>query len=408
MNDFLPSLPRWKDHADQANWAERAAGKAIRSIHKFEPLPASQVACIAANIRAQRSKYSRFWIMATATLILGLATGAFASHLDVLPGWLTRIVKPKSTMTVPHEQPSGKVRRTTKAVTSMELPSNGIESNIQVGPPLPDMPLVEPTAVSPTVGHGAVLRAITRPATPTPKPASFGRPQSQELPSPSSGNLLPPAAPIEDAPKDEGAPSSGRSRITQLAWMQKQVDPGLDAPVEAAPKNGNGSNSSQETKGVQGVAKHLTKAIRALRIEHSPNAALAILDLHAAELDKSAYRHESLILRVEAMLALHRQREVLRLLDKSALADVAASRTLLVTRGKLRAAANRCNEAVGDFDLVLAEAKPLDRQALFGRAVCRKKLGDGTGARTDLERFRREFPGDPQTHDLEKQIATSP
>jgi hypothetical protein len=104
------------------------------------------------------------------------------------------------------------------------------------------------------------------------------------------------------------------------------------------------------------------------------------------------------------MLALGRKTEVLRLLDDVALTDVAASRSLLVTRGELRATANRCADGLGDFDLVLARSKQADRQALFGRAVCRKKLGDSAGAQADVERYRREFPTDPRLSDLEGQV----
>ena len=91
------------------------------------------------------------------------------------------------------------------------------------------------------------------------------------------------------------------------------------------------------------------------------------------------------------------------MLDGIALTDVAASRALLVTRGKLRAAASRCAEASVDFGHVLGEAG--DKQALFGRAVCRQKLGDEAGAHADLERYRREFPGDPAAHDLERLLS---
>jgi hypothetical protein len=59
----------------------------------------------------------------------------------------------------------------------------------------------------------------------------------------------------------------------------------------------------------------------------------------------------------EAMLALGQRTSVLHLLDRIFLTDVAASRGLLITRGKLRPAANRCAEGIGDFDLVLTEAR---------------------------------------------------
>jgi hypothetical protein len=143
------------------------------------------------------------------------------------------------------------------------------------------------------------------------------------------------------------------------------------------------------------AALHLKEIVQALRIEHSPRQALALLDRYASELSSGAFADEALLLRVESMMSLGERAAVLRLLDGRALADVAASRVLLVTRGELRAAANRCSEGIGDFDLVLAEARRPPKQALLGRAMCKKKLGDVAGAQADLERYRREFPEDP-------------
>jgi hypothetical protein len=123
-----------------------------------------------------------------------------------------------------------------------------------------------------------------------------------------------------------------------------------------------------------GPVKYLSAAIRALRVEHSPQSALALLDRHAGDLEKSSVSHEALLLRVEAMLKLERQAEVLKLLDATPMAGVAASRALLLTRGELRAAANRCAEAVSDFDLVLVQTQGHNKRALAGRAKCLKPV----------------------------------
>jgi hypothetical protein len=140
---------------------------------------------------------------------------------------------------------------------------------------------------------------------------------------------------------------------------------------------------------------YLKEIVRALRIDHSPSQALALLDRYASELAGSAFAEESLLLRVEAMLALGHRTSVLHLLDQTSLTDVAASRGLLITRGELRAAANRCAEGIGDFDLVLTDARRPPKKALLGRALCKQKLGDTAGATADFDRFRREFPDDP-------------
>jgi len=143
------------------------------------------------------------------------------------------------------------------------------------------------------------------------------------------------------------------------------------------------------------AAVYLKAIVQALRIDHSPSQALALLDRHAGELAGNAFAEEALLLRVEAMLALGQRSAVLRLLDGMSLTDVAASRSLLVIRGQLRVAANRCADGIGDFDLVLAEAQRPPKQALLGRALCKQKLGDTAGARADFDRYRREFPGAP-------------
>jgi Flp pilus assembly protein TadD len=130
-----------------------------------------------------------------------------------------------------------------------------------------------------------------------------------------------------------------------------------------------------------------------------------LLDLHAAELTQSVFVHEAMVLRVEALLDLKRSDAALALLDGKSLLDVAASRTLLLTRAKLRATAGRCAESLADFDLVLARAQRSDEQARYGRAVCRSRTGDKLGARADFVLYRREFPNGAHIREVEKQLA---
>jgi hypothetical protein len=155
----------------------------------------------------------------------------------------------------------------------------------------------------------------------------------------------------------------------QLAWADRPIvarpaEPARPA-AEVRPAQATPAPSSQG-----GPIKQLSAAVHALRAEHSPEAALGILDRNAGELDKSSVAHEALLLRVEAMLKLERRGEVLKLLDAAPLAGVAASRTLLLTRGELRAEAGRCAEAIADFDLVLVQTQGHNKRALAGRAKC--------------------------------------
>jgi tetratricopeptide (TPR) repeat protein len=152
-------------------------------------------------------------------------------------------------------------------------------------------------------------------------------------------------------------------------------------------------------------ARWLAESIRSLRTDHKPEVALALLDRHAAALDQSPLVHEAMLLRVEALLALKRSDEALSLLDRKSLSNVAASRTLLLARAELRAAAGRCADSLADFDLVLSRAQQRDEQALYGRAVCRTRIGDKPGAHADFERYQRHFPKGPHILDVEKQLA---
>lgn len=164
----------------------------------------------------------------------------------------------------------------------------------------------------------------------------------------------------------------------------------LDAP-RAAPSPP--ASQTAKPRDEAEASQSLAEAIRLVRADGQPQSALALLDRQATRLHQSPYRHEALLIRVEAMLALKREADLLRLLDGTPLADVAASRTLLVTRGRLRSAAHRCAEAVADFDRALAEPGRKDKQALLGRALCRETLGDAEGAKADREHYRSESLG---------------
>lgn len=175
--------------------------------------------------------------------------------------------------------------------------------------------------------------------------------------------------PVPDTDDLPTHPIAPVATTMQLAWVDPPAS-AARAPARTVPDARQAAPAPAEHGA--GPLKHLSAAVRALRAEHSPEAALALLDRYASELEKSTVRHEALLLRVEAMLKLERRSEVLSLLDDASLAGVAASRTLLLTRGELRASAGRCAEAVTDFDLVLAQTQGHNKRALAGIAKCKK------------------------------------
>jgi hypothetical protein len=392
--------PRWREQDDSPDPLDHAAGEAVRAIH-HQPLTPVQVSRIAARIRTATSHRRHRLIPAVVALLLGIATAASATHLDLLPRWLGG--RPHSVTTPPHDSPNVHRGRKARAPFPGQLPApTGAPS------PVPTPPDEGPAAGSRPEGPAELVPAVPAPGAAVAPAARKSGPRTPDRASPSAHEAFLPATSASPAlaertpspavptiaPPPMVAPAPG----TKLAYVPPSPSP---APVAPAAR----PEVVPPSKGRGGPTKPLTKAIHALRIEHDAASALALLDRHRGEFAQQGLAHEALILRVEALLELGRDREALHLLDGVALSDVDASHSLLVTRGRLRAAAHRCADGVGDFNLVLAESRQTERQALFGRALCRKQLGDGAGAAADLERFRREFPTDPQLVELERWLS---
>ena len=140
----------------------------------------------------------------------------------------------------------------------------------------------------------------------------------------------------------------------------------------------------------------LAGAIHKLRQEHDPGQALAMLDEHRARFAaKGALEPEANVTRIEALLRLGRHDQALGLLDGLALTRAGVGREMLVARAELRAEKGRRAVALNDFNSLLSADAPPDlitERALYGRATCRAQMGDGTGARADLEDYLARFP----------------
>jgi hypothetical protein len=410
MSGFLLDPSRWKDRTDQASLAERAAGQAIRSLDKPVPLSAAQLTRIAAQIRADRSspRPGRFWLTATVAVLLCGGTAAFAAHMNILPRWVTGFEKPRP-IAVPTTRPS--------------RPKAGVPARVDVPAPKPiDWPdwsmTTEPSLAQPSLAGPSAFEPesvapmgkdkVFEPAQPRVAPRrSAAKPLDVQpvlvqpvlvqplLVQPVIPVLPLPPPPSETVPAFISWPSPSPSAESvnppgrHYAWVERRAETKRAEPAPVVPVKP--ADASPPSGGAESPTRYLTEAVRALRVEHSPLAALALLDRYAPRLDNSAFRHEALLLRVEALLKLNRQPDVLRLLDATPLAGVAASRTLLLTRAELRAAAGHCPDSLDDFDRVLAQTDGHDRRALLGRAKCRKQLGDAAGAHADVERYRREF-----------------
>jgi hypothetical protein len=139
----------------------------------------------------------------------------------------------------------------------------------------------------------------------------------------------------------------------------------------------------------------LADALASLHAQGDAKGALALLAEHRRRFPNGALRSEARVAEVEAMLSLDRRSEALRVLDGLVIERMPRGTELGVLRAELRAQAGRCADAIVDFDRCAARggcSPESHERALFGRASCRRKLGQTAAARADLERYLLRFP----------------
>jgi hypothetical protein len=148
-----------------------------------------------------------------------------------------------------------------------------------------------------------------------------------------------------------------------------------------------------------GEERLLAAAVRALRARGDARSALLALNEYRLRYPKGRLKAEAEVLSVDALTALDRPAEALRMLDGLAFERMPGGDDRRLQRAELRAAVGRFQEAEADFSSVLAhdQDRRQDRQlverALWGRAVCRLQQGNRVGARLDAADYVRRFPG---------------
>jgi hypothetical protein len=137
----------------------------------------------------------------------------------------------------------------------------------------------------------------------------------------------------------------------------------------------------------------LDEAIGLLRRHHQPAAALPLLDSYLHRYPRGILNQEAQLARVDALLMLERSQEALAALEVLPFDTGRRSAELQVVRGELRARLD-CARAEDDFTAVLAHSPDagLLERILYGRGVCRAKLGNRSGSVEDLHRYLERFP----------------
>ncbi len=195
------------------------------------------------------------------------------------------------------------------------------------------------------------------------------------------------------------APPSEQARPVRVARHADMPEPGADpkpapsaAPVVRAVPAVSGPSVPTESA-LSAETTALEPALRALRGRHDANAALAALDAYDAAFPHGLLALDARVARVDANLLLGRRAAALAVLETLPLGRVGRGLELRLVRAELTAD-HDCRGALPDFDAVLATAPTpaLEERALYGRAACRRKLGDVSGEHADVARYLERYP----------------
>jgi len=218
---------------------------------------------------------------------------------------------------------------------------------------------------------------VTAAGSPSPT-ISLGSP-----PAPAPPSSTPQPAPPALEPIATATAAPGRARNPERAH--------LDGPTPRPPLA-----PSPRATPLADESLLLGRAIARLRQQRDPANALVDLDLYAARFSSGVLGHEAQRARVDALLMMGRLGEARAVLSNLTLGTGARDRELRLLRAELNAQ-SACAMAVEDFHAVMiaSPSDPLAERALWGRAACRARLGDETGARADLAAYLARFPEGP-------------
>lgn len=391
MTEVEQDPRRWKHQAGDGPSSEGALGNLVRSMGQPPQLSGAHLARIAARLHrpSRHPTVLRYW-PATLVVLLG-SSFVTAAHLGWTPRWLrSGVAKPA---VVPAVAPAPPLRRTASHPSGLSVVASSSTVETVQEDESAEVPASLEVSSPSNKGPAHPVKATRTPGNPETREAgSAGANRGRSLALVMETNPeLPKAEP--NPPELVGWPV--RAPQTAVPMIPARPETGVERPpVTIAPAS---------DKALDGT-HWLAEAIQAMRQDRRPASALDILDKHAQELSRAGLTHESILVRIEALLAQQRSSEALRLLDATSLADATGPRGLLLTRAELRAAAGRCADGLGDFDWLLMRASKPDERALYGRAVCRQRTGDQVGARKDFEQYRQLFPQGAHLREVEKQI----
>ncbi len=382
--------PRWTEAGADSPLARRAAD--LLRLPPPPPLGPVRSARIRLRLASHPAAVPAWWSarygVAAALLTVVVAGAAAAAATGALDGWLGRAgeaaVGRKDSLSSAstaerrspwHGQaPQGEPPRAEPPqVQPRQGPPARAAAHVQ-----PDSPLIPPPVHDP--GSGAARSAGRAPSTrPAPRPAAatlapLERDARQRQPA------LEQAAPLSPVPAPPGDPSPpDQGAVTGRGETSSTVSPADPAP-EPAPDS---------------EARLVSAALAHLHGDRDGASALVLLAEHRRRFPSGALALEARVAEVQALLLLGRRSQALEILDHLPVSRLPRGAELAVLRAELRAEAQRCREALADFDVCTDSTgcRPeAQERALYGRASCRGSLGQNGAARGDLERYLERFP----------------
>lgn len=399
MRGWRPSFGERRGETRQAN-PERYLGEIaplLDSARRLDALSSERKRVVRRRIMrtvfGSRRMGARAWLapalVALAALVLGGAAFAMAERLGLIPS----VGKPATIIAPPSKSNVGpKVVHTARPVTASDVPSPLL---LPVENP---SPVAGPHADHAAEGGAGANQAVESRATTKPSRRVWRRVayavEASRTPAP-----VRVAADSEGPARAARATATGPTPADAPQWVEPVYSP-LRAAAGAAvafspPTNRPVTLPTDNLRTLPSDASLFGEAMRSLRVDHNPSAALATLQSHARSYPHSSLTSERAALEVEALLALHRDREALVRLDAMPLAGLPRSGERFVVRGELRAAARRWPEARADFDEALARVSGTPswhERALWGRAVARLRCGEREAGLADIERYNDEYP----------------
>jgi hypothetical protein len=216
-----------------------------------------------------------------------------------------------------------------------------------------------------------------------------GRPRVPQAPAPPEA----PEAQVEEPPAESPAEPAGAAADDRVPTVDRRHAAAPSSVRRARSENSPalaGQAPREPTASVSPLAQEsrlLARALDQLRTARDYPGALATLNEYDLRFPSGFLRSEAMLARLDALVALRRPSAALALLEGAVAIRGPRALELLVLRGELRAGAGRHQQAIADFDHVLAQAAPaaLAKRALYGRASSRARIGDAAGAAADFK-----------------------